>query len=142
MFLGLAMNFGKRQKRYLNYSDKFRSCTGKMAYANKKQATRAAKEITVRKRVTNMRAYHCRYCPFWHVGRSEHIGRSLEERVECPKGCGNQIRQSRLEKHLPYCDGVGAPTLVDRRMEVLGENQQEDVETSDPYQSDLEQAHD
>lgn len=133
------MALSKTGKRYLNYSDEFRSCTGKMAYANKKQATRAAKEITVRKRVTNMRAYHCRYCPFWHVGRSEHVGRSLEDKVECPKGCGNKIRQSRLEKHLTYCDGVGAPTLAGRQTEAQGEPQPGDVGTSGPSLSDQEQ---
>ena len=121
----------------MNHDDRFRSCTSKMAFANKKQAKSAVKEITERKRTVNMRAYKCRYCPFWHMGRSQSVGRSVEERVTCPRGCGNQIRQSRLEKHLTYCDGVGDPTLADHQTEA--QDEQEEIQTSDPYRSDQEQ---
>jgi len=127
------MEFGKTQRRYLNFSDEDRSCRGKMAFSDKKMASAAAKSVREKKRATNLKAYKCRHCPFWHIGRSQHVGRSLEERVACPRGCGNEIRQSRLANHLARCEG---PKQARLQKGVQGGRQ--DDETYGPSQSDLE----
>ena len=114
------MSIEKTQQRYLKHSDQERSCRGKMAFSDKKFANKAAQAGKDGSAPKSLKAYKCRHCPFWHVGKSQHVGRSLEERVECPNGCGRQVRAKRLENHLERCH----PDEVDQAF--------------DSYQHDLE----
>lgn len=125
------MGIEKDQQRYLRHSDKRRSCDGKIAFSDKKIATQAAGAAKDRGRVNSIRAYKCRHCPFWHIGKSVHIGQSLEERVDCPNGCGKKIRIRRLDSHLERCSESYEEPSNQMEVQVGGEE-----ETSYPSQSD------
>lgn len=92
------MSIQKTVNRYMNQPDKVRSC------AFKKRMTKKEADVIASER--NIKAYKCRHCPAWHVGHSRSLGRLMEPRSSCPKGCQRQIRASRLEKHLNKCTGI------------------------------------
>jgi len=108
-----------------------------MAFSDKKMANQAAKAANERARLHNIKAYPCRFCKLWHIGKSVNYKRTLEERVECPNGCGLQIRYSRLEAHTAKCDGEVKPDSYYRSQREAQADSR--AETFDPYLYDPEQ---
>lgn len=103
----------KTQQRYLKVDPEIRACKSKMVYPDQKQANRAAKEIQRKDPHKRIQAYRCRYCGYYHVGRSERVRRSLDGVLIIP---------------------IGTTMRVRRQMEA----QVEEAQTSDPFQSDQE----
>ena len=109
------MGYIKDIQRYERFNDRSRSCMGKMAFSDKKMATNAATNTNNRFRRMRVRAYKCRHCPFWHIGKSAHMGKALQRQQEA--------------------------MLDDLRRQTEAEAGLQVDETSDPSQSDQEQGH-